>query len=242
MNVPSQTISFGVYGAALREIGVRSGSGTNPSTQPIAEHAVAAAISGAAQAPFINAAELIKILMQNQTETVVKVTGKRAVDAGGRVLYTGSADCMQHVVRTHGVQILGRGLHSTMWRDTSGILLYFVCYEAMRRRLLEASGKDTENDTGVREVSPMETATAGAAAGVISWAVIYPADVIKTRCQSIPPEATRIGVAEAVRQILAEPAGWRGLFRGCGTCIVRALPANAVTFLVYEQVMSIKSH
>ena len=120
------------------------------------------------------------------------------------------------------------------------MLLYFVIYEDFRRRLLKASGSGP-NDNRVREVSPLETALAGAAAGVLSWALIYPLDVVKTRCQSLPPEVGKIGMAEALRQIVVEPSGWRGLFRGCGTCIIRALPVNAVTFLVYEQVMSIKS-
>jgi len=125
-------------------------------------------------------------------------------------------------------------------RDTSGMALYFVIYESMRRSLIKNFSK--ENDSGTREVSPVSTALAGATAGLLSWVLIYPADVVKTRCQAHPPEAGTLSFMGVYRQVMAEPSSWRGFFRGVHTCAIRAVPVNAVTFAVYEYIMSLKNH
>jgi hypothetical protein len=36
---------------------------------------------------------------------------------------------------------------------------------------------------------------------------------------------------------LMQAEGYRAFFRGLGTTMVRAVPVNAVTFLVYEEVL-----
>ena len=41
-----------------------------------------------------------------------------------------------------------------------------------------------------------------------------------------------------VREIYAR-SGWRGFFVGWGPCVLRSLPVNATTFLVYELVMQL---
>jgi solute carrier family 25 carnitine/acylcarnitine transporter 20/29 len=173
--------------------------------------------------------------MQNQTESVAK----GGASTQGRVLYTGSVDCAQQLLRAHGPLAFGRGGVATLYRDTSGMLLYFVVYESMRRQLVSTYSED--NASGVRQVSPVATAVAGGMAGIISWLLVIPLDVIKTRCQAHPPEAGKLTFREATRQILAEPGGVRGFYRGAVPLVLRAGPVNAVTFYVYEQIMSFKN-
>lgn len=94
----------------------------------------------------------------------------------------------------------------------------------------------------------------GGLAGVITWASIFPLDVIKTRVQ------TQVSCFEPVRageqQTLLHAAGSRTnlgavqiakhayhtegasvFFRGLGICSVRAFIVNAVQWAVYEWMM-----
>ena len=86
---------------------------------------------------------------------------------------------------------------------------------------------------------------AGGLAGVITWASVFPLDVIKTRLQS--PEAfviegrsvsasnpllettarRNVGTLEVVRQVYGRE-GIPGFFRGLGICSLRAFVVNAV--------------
>ena len=85
---------------------------------------------------------------------------------------------------------------------------------------------------------------AGGAAGVVTWASIFPLDVIKTRLQSPdqpiaetyrPAQQPLLrhskqitaGSSGVARQIYREE-GFHGFFRGLGVCSVRAFVVNAV--------------
>lgn len=69
----------------------------------------------------------------------------------------------------------------------------------------------------------------------LQWGFTYPLDVLKSRIQTLPdsapPHATGIAVNAAA--ILRE-SGYRGFTVGLSTTLVRAVPTNAITFLVYE--------
>jgi hypothetical protein len=76
---------------------------------------------------------------------------------------------------------------------------------------------------------------AGGAAGTSFWLAVFPADVIKSRWQvdTPGPGAQFRGVWDCARQTFAS-GGVRALYRGFGPCMVRAFPANATCFCVYE--------
>lgn len=44
------------------------------------------------------------------------------------------------------------------------------------------------------------------------------------------------GMVDAVRRIV-EKEGWRGLYKGTLPSVVKAAPASAITFVVYERVL-----
>lgn len=62
---------------------------------------------------------------------------------------------------------------------------------------------------------------AGGIAGSLSWLFTYPVDVIRSRQMS-----QNITIREAIAQ--------RRLWRGFGTCIVRAFLVNSISFYTYE--------
>lgn len=125
----------------------------------------------------------------------------------------------------------------TMIRDAPSYGIYFWAYEGMKRLLEIQSGDDA-----------WKLLLAGGVAGTISWASIYPIDVVKSRLQmqhNKQNENTRILTDRpyasikdcVVRSYKAEGASV--FFRGLGPTLIRGFPVNAVTFYVYEIVMDL---
>lgn len=75
----------------------------------------------------------------------------------------------------------------------------------------------------------------GALAGVASWTLAVPADVLKSNIQGSPmgTPASQLRLLTVARRLHAEH-GASVFFRGFVPCIIRSMPVNAVTFLVYE--------
>ena len=69
-------------------------------------------------------------------------------------------------------------------------------------------------------------------AGVAMWTIAIPPDVLKSRLQSAPP-GTYSGIWDVFRKTMATD-GPKALFKGWGAAMLRAIPANAATFMGYE--------
>jgi solute carrier family 25 (mitochondrial carnitine/acylcarnitine transporter), member 20/29 len=110
------------------------------------------------------------------------------------------------------------GLGATLLRDGIPHGVWFVGYEAAKRRLQQPDMFGTAS-----AVPPL---LAGAFAATVAWVVGYPADLIKTRLQS----------GAATGGIRATAQQWVGLYRGLGLKLVRAVPASMIGFGAYEYV------
>jgi hypothetical protein len=82
------------------------------------------------------------------------------------------------------------------------------------------------------------TLLAGAAAGVASWASIYPLDVIKSRVQAAPGRYA--GWVDCARRSLAEE-GPAVFTRGLSACLLRAALVNAAIFGGFEAGLDVLS-
>ena len=72
--------------------------------------------------------------------------------------------------------------------------------------------------------------TAGAVGGILLWAVIFPADVIKSRIQVNNLTSSMLTVGGEI--ITKE--GPAALYNGLKPTLIRTIPATAVLFVVYE--------
>lgn len=107
---------------------------------------------------------------------------------------------------------------------------------------------DTDRETA------MKVLISGGIAGVITWASIFPLDVIKTRVQTQVLHSPSITSSEQATLLSTETAqkrmssmqiaraayqneGAGVFFRGLGVCSVRAFVVNAVQWAVYEWMM-----
>lgn len=116
------------------------------------------------------------------------------------------------------------GLGPTLLRDIPAFSTYFSLYEIAKDHL-EGKGHPLW----------LSSCAAGGLAGVMSWIVVYPCDVIKSVVQT-RPAAQRGGKGGmwATGQELLRAHGPRVFFRGMSVALLRALPVNCIVFPVYE--------
>merc|ERR1740131_786135 len=105
-------------------------------------------------------------------------------------------------------------------RDVPAFATYFLSYELAARACTPAGG----------EVTPLGVLMAGGLAGVASWLLTYPVDVIKTRLQC-DSAGQYTGFLQCARASVAAH-GYSSLTRGLAPTLLRAFPTNAATFAV----------
>ncbi|KAJ6263764.1 hypothetical protein Dda_2335 [Drechslerella dactyloides] len=137
--------------------------------------------------------------------------------------------------RSNGIRGLYHGGVITSLRDSIGYGFYFWAYEASKNIL------GLESETA-------KTLVAGGIAGCVTWATIYPLDVVKTRVQTqqllqVPSHAgpsAYMGALDHARDIY-RTEGLRGYFSGFWWCMGRAFFVNAVQWALYEYIMGLFS-
>ncbi|KAH6886491.1 mitochondrial carrier domain-containing protein [Thelonectria olida] len=189
---------------------------------------LAGAVGGLATWVVSTPTELIKCRAQLSTEHLSSwaITKQIWRNEGSRGLYFGGA--------------------VTAIRDSVGYGFYFWSYELSTRWLAAGPGKEASLQHEAAKVL-----LCGGMAGVITWASIFPLDVIKTRVQAQPwgrqretspllgggaGQQKRDGALRVARDAYRE-GGVRVFFRGLTVCSVRAFIVNAVQWAVYEWVM-----
>ena len=154
--------------------------------------------------------------------------------------YKGPMEAARSIAREHGAARLFQGWWTTCWREVPAFGLYFAAYDyikdAANTFLSHQMGVQGEDPVGMQHTHTwVASAFAGGCAGSITWGMVYPIDVIKTRIQTAPlaTPMSELGMLNVGRQIVAQH-GWRYLWRGLGITLVRAFPVNGTIFPVYE--------
>ncbi|KAI5826759.1 mitochondrial carrier [Schizophyllum commune Tattone D] len=170
------------------------------------------------------------------------------------------------ILRETGLRGLYRGITSTALRDI-GYGHYFVAYEATCRYFATPKTvvRDTDHSSIMSEVEEINELSwpalliAGGAAGIAGWIFTFPFDVIKTRMQSPPQQASSAtpthNATGAATPLLNRPAmnpyrttwstilhsyrteGMGVFFRGLAPTLIRAVPVNMATFATFEAVV-----
>lgn len=146
------------------------------------------------------------------------------------------------ILRTEGIRGLYFGGVVTALRDSIGYGFYFWSYE-LSTRFMTSRMKDQGMESAGQEAA--KVLLCGGLAGVVTWASIFPLDVIKTRVQTQVlgtgvsmdgiPHKKHGAVQVAIKAY--EREGIRVFFRGLAVCSVRAFFVNAVQWAVYELLM-----
>lgn len=124
-----------------------------------------------------------------------------------------------------GGKIVLKGLYSGLTGNLAGVLpasaVFVGVYEPAKQKLLR---------TFPEHLSAVAHLTAGALGGVAASFIRVPTEVVKQRMQT----GQFASAPDAVRMI-ASKEGFRGLYAGYGSFLLRDLPFDAIQFCLYEQ-------
>ncbi|XP_013183138.1 mitochondrial basic amino acids transporter [Amyelois transitella] len=169
-----------------------------PNPDSLTSHVVAGGVGGLLQSFICAPVELVKTRQQLA----------RAADP----IPDGAIAGARYVLKTGGFKALFRGLGITMIRDSPAFAVYFAAYEAM-----------TRDDKSAAKVF-----TAGGLAGAVSWIMLYPVDVIKSRFQGDVVGKYSSSWDCFVKSVRCD--GWRCMGRGLVAVTVRAFISNGACF------------
>ncbi|CAJ1942490.1 unnamed protein product [Cylindrotheca closterium] len=184
--------------------------------------------AGLVQALIICPTEHVKCRLQTQT----KGTG-----------YKGPLQAARTIASGHGVGGLYRAWACTCWREIPAFGLYFSGYDWFKDKInavfAEQAGIDESQAGNMNHAHAWAASTlSGGITGAVTWAVIYPFDIIKTRIQTAPLDTPleKRRILTIARDIV-QKHGVGHLFRGLNITIIRAFPVNGIIFPVYEYIL-----
>lgn len=114
---------------------------------------------------------------------------------------------------------------------------YLFIYESIKK-FINSRTSSSQASTGkdsLKDSSSLSTKVAAASsAGVISWLLVYPFDVIKARLQAdVSSRGKYSSVIDCVRKTYLE-GGMSAFTRGLGFTLIRAAPVASVALPIYE--------
>lgn len=143
--------------------------------------------------------------------------------------FNGSISCAMYLYKTQGPRALMRGMTATMLRDVPGYAAYFLSYQICKDLFI---GECTARIWEQSNKQLFGQLCAGAVAGMVAWLPGYPFEIVKTRIQAEQYSTIRSCIKGSIAK-----DGYKVFTRGIGITMVRAVPVNATTFLVYETLM-----
>jgi len=135
------------------------------------------------------------------------------------------------IVKKSGPRELYKGGIITLLREVPATAVYFGAYEYARKELKKVYGD--------KQYVPV---IAGGVAGLLSWIVSYPQDIVKTKLQCDSGVVRRYannrrfkdgGIISCAREIWGLK-GVTGFTKGFSACSLKAIIAEGATFFVYE--------
>ena len=180
---------------------------------------------------------MIKIRLQTNTDPIHT---RSTNGSDGR---RGFLDCAKYIWNQEGkIRGIYHGFSATMMRELSFNGVYFAVYEQCKTLFSHFLAERNAIELGqVKKLSEEMRSdwrvvmSSGALSGLSAWAIAYQTDVIKSVVQSRSPVLAAQGVYKVkIADVFKECWQSRSLFKGLGPTLVRAVPANAATFWVYE--------
>ncbi|KAI8818802.1 mitochondrial carrier [Fimicolochytrium jonesii] len=149
-----------------------------------------------------------------------------------------------NTLRTHGLRGFYHGHVGTFLREAGGGAAWFGTYEfvvrqflirAERARLAHSSTAASPTTTSLPALKKEDLPTsqimiAGAIAGMSYNGILFPADCVKSRQQTMEGGSSFLQVAKK----LYRAEGYHGFYRGFGITVARSAPTSAMIFATYE--------
>ncbi|KAJ2082062.1 mitochondrial FAD carrier protein flx1 [Coemansia sp. RSA 988] len=229
-NLAGNSVSWGLYFAWYTWIKNQMAGGqiaetvSGVSTLSAGQHLMAGAVAGALTQCIANPLWVVK--------TRVCTTSRSEPGA-----YRGLIDGLTRLAAQEGLRGLYKGLAPGLLGVAHGGL-QFMAYEEMKKR--RAHGRWTDGFTST------EYAAMSSSSKVFALAITYPSQVLRSRLQQTPGQtgrgvggAPRMSAYSGLGDALAKTMraeGVAGFYKGFGPALLRVLPGNIITFIVYEKI------
>jgi len=128
------------------------------------------------------------------------------------------------------------GFPPHLFCDSFGRMIYLSCYELAKRYLDKSRSGNLVEDSSASaaRLTLQERMACAGASGMICWAIIYPADVIRSRMYANAIAERRPGPWQMAKSIYQEERSFRPFYRGLGVTVIRAAPVAAAVLPVYD--------
>lgn len=185
---------------------------------------IAGGAGGFANGFLASPIEHVRIRLQIQTSS--------NINNQKQLLFKGPFDVLKHMYSIGGFKTIFRGLVPTLIRESFGIGVYFMTFEALVQNTMQ------KFQIKRNQVESWKLCAFGGLAGYAMWITVYPVDVIKSKLQTDNLGNWKFkNSLHVIKSILNSSLGWRGFFVGFTPTILRAAPANAATFVAFEWTM-----
>ncbi|KAH8106855.1 hypothetical protein BXZ70DRAFT_1074595 [Cristinia sonorae] len=157
----------------------------------------------------------------------------------------GTAEAIRDIFRSNGLLGLYTGFRLHFVRDTLGTALYFFEYDGLRHIMGRLpSGEQGESPYWLPLHSSLVPFFCGSVAGVTSWALIYPLDVVKTKVQQRALAGERYRpILETLHRLIRGPdpnapkpflLGMARIYRGLGVSALRSVTTHGLLWTFFD--------
>ncbi|XP_021718080.1 folate transporter 1, chloroplastic-like isoform X2 [Chenopodium quinoa] len=190
-------------------------------------HLAAAAEAGALVSFFTNPVWVIKTRLQLQNP--LHQTRQ----------YSGVYDALRTITKEEGWTALYRGIWPSLLLVSHGAI-QFTAYEELRKLLVDFKSEKAKTKD-VEVLNSLDYTFLGASSKVAAILFTYPVQVIRSRLQQRPNQNGVPRYADSFHVIkeTARFEGLRGFYKGITANLLKNVPASAVTFVVYENVLKV---
>lgn len=211
---PSRAIYFAIY-SKIKDLLNKSGK-LNPDSSPV--HMISAAFASFVNHTVTNPLWFVKTRLQLDHRQARNVNAFQIV---------------RDAYRAEGIRAFYRGL-SASYVGISETVVHFTIYEQVKVRLIKFQRKTQ------RDFSVFECMLAAGFSKSIAASLCYPHEVARTRLRQQDSEFLGKHKYRSFVQTLktvVKEEGWRGLYGGLGTHLLRQVPNTAIMFFTYECVV-----
>jgi len=138
------------------------------------------------------------------------------------VVFSGTFDALQWIVRREGVGSLFNGLSATLWMSIPATVLYFASYEELRDKFNRKFPSSTSSN-------PL---FAGALARILAATAVAPLELIRTNAQAEARPPSIMKMARTIVQTKGIAEFWRGL----SPTLWRDVPFSALYWMSVEKI------
>ncbi|XP_025089459.1 mitochondrial folate transporter/carrier-like isoform X2 [Pomacea canaliculata] len=145
-------------------------------------------------------------------------------------MYLGMSDALVKIYRMEGLRGLYKGFIPGVFGISHGAF-QFVAYEELKTLYNQYRQQPIDS-----RLSSGEYIVFAALSKIFAATLTYPYQVVRSRLQDQHRHYN--GVMDVVRQVVRYE-GWYGFYKGLLPCVLRVTPACAITFVVYEKIITL---